>query len=155
MLKWISGHYNSPEILITENGYSDVAGLNDVPRAKYHMDVLNGVLDAMEEGVKVVGYTAWSLMDSFEWPAGYTANFGLYHVDFNSSARTRTPKLSAEVYARICKLNRINFDYSDLRAEFAAKSHAVATTAALAGLGGVTSFLCVVLGSLRVHALIS
>lgn len=100
------------------------------------MDNLNGVLDAIEEGVNVRGYTAWSLMDSFEWPSGYTANFGLYQVDFNSTARTRTAKLSAKVYGRICKLNRINFDYSDLREEFARKegTSAAAATVAMNGL---------------------
>lgn len=121
MLKWISRQYKNPMILVTENGYSEKPGLNDVDRTRYYEDCLNAVLDAIEEGVDVRGYTAWSLMDSFEWSAGYTANFGLYHVDFNSPARTRTPKLSAEVYARICKSNKINFDYSELLQEFARK----------------------------------
>lgn len=121
VLKWISQQYHNPYIFVTENGYSEKPALNDVDRSEYHMANLNAVLDAIEDGVNVRGYTAWSLMDSFEWPSGYTANFGLYHVDFKSPARTRTAKLSAEVYARICKLNRINFDYSDLKEEFARK----------------------------------
>lgn len=124
VLKWIDEHFNRPYILITENGYSGKPGLNDVDRTKYHVNVLNGVLDAMEEGVNVGGYTAWSMIDSMEWGAGYTINFGLYHVDFNSPERTRTAKLSAKVYSRICQLNQINFDYSDLSLEFEGKSHA-------------------------------
>lgn len=148
--------YNNPYILVTENGYSEKSGLNDVGRTEYHMDNLNGVLDAIEEGVNVRGYTAWSLMDSFEWPAGYTANFGLYHVDLKSPERTRTPKLSAKVYARICKLNRINFDYSDLRREFALKAGSFNSGAAAAAamrrfgvwglvatFGGIFVLLCV------------
>lgn len=131
VLKWISKHYNNPYILVTENGYSAKPGMNDVDRTEYHVENLNAVLDAIEEGVNVRGYTAWSLMDSFEWPSGYTANFGLYHVDFNSSSRTRTPKLSAKVYGRICKLNRINFDYSDLREEFARKEAQGASSSAV------------------------
>lgn len=115
--------------MVTENGYSAKPGLNDVDRAEYHMHNLNGVLDAIEEGSNVHGYTAWSLIDSFEWPAGYTTNFGLYHVDFNSPIKTRTAKLSAKVYGRICKLNRINFDYSDLKDEFARREKAANSSA--------------------------
>lgn len=121
VLKWIVKQYDNPYIVVTENGYSEKPGLNDVDRSEYHIANLDAVLDAIREGMNVRGYTAWSLMDSFEWNSGYTANFGLYHVDFKSPARTRTAKLSAKVYGRICKLNRINFDYSDLKEEFARK----------------------------------
>lgn len=142
-LKWIDARYNRPYILITENGYSGKPGLNDVERTKYHVNILNGVLDAIEEGVNVGGYTAWSLIDSMEWSAGYTANFGLYHVDFNSPERTRTAKLSAKVFSRISKLNRINFDYSELSREFAAKSHAGGVSGYLGLVVSIVGVLCV------------
>lgn len=122
-------------------------------RTQYHMDNLNGVLDAIEEGVNVRGYTAWSLMDSFEWPSGYTANFGLYQVDFNSTARTRTAKLSAKVYGRICKLNRINFDYSDLREEFARKEGTKSAAAATVAMNGLTVWALVATTTIIVKVL--
>lgn len=36
LLKWIRNEYNNPEIVITENGYSDTGGLNDCKRIEYH-----------------------------------------------------------------------------------------------------------------------
>lgn len=50
-------------------------------------------------------------MDSFEWKAGFTEKFGMYHVDFKHPNKTRTPKLSAKVYSHIVKTKRIDLDH--------------------------------------------
>lgn len=60
-------------MIITENGYSDRGTLNDQDRITYYKQYLSALLEAIyEDGVKVVGYTAWSLLDNFEWARGYT-----------------------------------------------------------------------------------
>jgi len=55
--------------------------------------------------VNVVGYTAWSFMDNFEWAQGYTERFGLHWVDFNDPKRPRIPKKSTECYKEIMAMS--------------------------------------------------
>ncbi|KAJ8963366.1 hypothetical protein NQ318_018839 [Aromia moschata] len=102
LLNWLKENYNDPEIIITENGYSDDgSSLDDDGRISYHQRYLSNIRLAMEDGVKVVGYTAWSLMDNFEWIQGYRERFGFYSVNFNDPDRTRTPKKSVDYYKNI------------------------------------------------------
>ena len=57
------------------------------------------------DGVDLRGYSAWSLMDNFEWLNGYTVKFGLYHVDFNNTNRPRTARASARYYTEVITNN--------------------------------------------------
>ena len=44
-LKWIRDRFNDPEIIITENGFSDNAGnLDDLMRVYYYKHNINNVL---------------------------------------------------------------------------------------------------------------
>lgn len=36
LLNWIRDEYNNPEVIITENGFSDLGGLNDCRRINYY-----------------------------------------------------------------------------------------------------------------------
>lgn len=98
-------------VYVTENGVSDKGGMNDVKRVEYFNSYLTAILSAIKDGCNVKGYIAWSLMDSYEWKAGYTEKFGLYHVDFSSANKTRTPKMSAKVFSKIAQTNRIDYSY--------------------------------------------
>jgi len=100
LLNWIKDHYEDPDILITENG---LCTDDDDKRINYIRDYLSYVRDAMDEdGVKVFGYTVWSIIDNFEWQLGYTQKYGLYEVDFNDENRPRTARPSAEFYTKVC-----------------------------------------------------
>jgi beta-glucosidase len=57
----------------------------------------------VDEGIPVLGYTQWSLLDNFEWAQGYKERFGLVHVDFETGKRT--PKQSAAWYAEVIRSN--------------------------------------------------
>ena len=83
-------------VLVTEHG---MATPDDTLRAGFIEPSLRGLLDVMDDGVPVLGYLHWSLMDNFEWIFGYGLQFGLHEVDRETFVRT--PKPSAEVYARV------------------------------------------------------
>lgn len=86
--------------------------MNDVKRVDYFNSYLTAIHTAINrDGCNIKGYIAWSLMDSFEWKAGFTEKFGLYHVDFNHPNRTRTPKRSAFIYSQIAKTKQIDKNY--------------------------------------------
>jgi len=104
LLNWVKNTYGNPDIIITENGYTDLGGVDDPKRLQYHQDYLSYIRDSMEQdGVKVFGYTAWSLMDNYEWASGYTQKFGLFSVDFNSAGRNRTIKQSGTWYSQVTR----------------------------------------------------
>nr|ADK12988.1 beta-glucosidase [Reticulitermes flavipes] len=107
-LNWIANEYGNPPIYITENGFSDYGGLNDTDRVLYYTEHLKEMLKAIHiDEVNVVGYTAWSLVDNFEWLRGYTERFGIHEVNFNDPSRPRVPKESAKVLTEIFNTRRI------------------------------------------------
>ena len=66
---------------------------------------LAGLLNAIDDGVPVIGYLHWTLLDNFEWIFGFDKQLGLVAVDRNTF--DRSPKPSAEVYGRIARANTI------------------------------------------------
>ena len=62
--------------------------VNDLDRLSYYNTHLNAVHNAIEQGVVIHGYFAWSLMDNFEWAEGYLKRFGIVYVDYKTQQRT-------------------------------------------------------------------
>jgi beta-glucosidase len=59
----------------------------------------------MDDGVPVLGYIHWSLIDNFEWVSGFAPKLGLASVD--PKTFVRTPKPSAAVFAAIARRNAL------------------------------------------------
>ena len=55
--------------------------------------------------MNIKAYTAWSLLDKFEWDEGYSERFGLYYVDFRDKNKPRYPKASVQYYKSIISSN--------------------------------------------------
>ncbi len=101
-LLWLRQRYGALPLYVTENGaaFDDPpprgGTLDDPERVDYLRTHLAAVRTAIEQGVDVRGYFAWSLLDNFEWAQGYAKRFGLVHVD--RATQARTPKASARFY---------------------------------------------------------
>ena len=113
VLERLRRDYASPEVLITENGVPDDVSDSGQPTAdRARVDFLRQHLRAVHqtigEGSRVTGYHAWSLLDNFEWAAGYSQRWGLVQVDFNTLARS--PKTSASWYSAVARNNSIPGD---------------------------------------------
>ncbi|KAM7273902.1 hypothetical protein ACFE04_028566 [Oxalis oulophora] len=102
LLLYTKYKYNNPVIYVTENGIDEVNNsthsleeeLVDDFRIDYFRDHLCFLQTAIEDGVNVKGYFAWSLLDNFEWSSGYTVRFGINYVDYKNGLK-RYPKSSA------------------------------------------------------------
>ncbi|MEM9329036.1 MAG: family 1 glycosylhydrolase, partial [Bacteroidota bacterium] len=93
-----------PTIVMTENGCSSddhpVKGVVDDPdRVSFYRDYLTECHKAIENGVKLEGYFAWSFFDNFEWASGYRPRFGLNYVDYETFERI--PKSSALWFKKV------------------------------------------------------
>lgn len=88
---WLYGSVK--QLMITENGAAfadkvEDGKIRDHKRVAYFQTHLKALLKAKKEGINVKGYFAWTLTDNFEWNLGYSARFGLVHVDFKTQLRT-------------------------------------------------------------------
>lgn len=108
MLRWIKKRYDNVPVLILENGFADDGRIDDFERTAYIKDHLQAVLNAMNDDCNVVGYSAWSLMDSFEWLSGYTLKMGLYSVNLTSPQKERIPKLSGKYYKKVIETRKLD-----------------------------------------------
>lgn len=107
-LVWIKHRYGDLPLYVTENGaaFDDPPAplngrIHDPQRVRFFRDHLRAARRAIDAGVDLRGYFAWSLLDNFEWSLGYAIRFGIVHVDY--ATQRRTLKDSAEFYSRVIR----------------------------------------------------
>jgi len=108
MLKHIHDEYAPPAIYITENGaaFDDVVtgdAVHDDRRVAFYQHYLANCHRAIQDGIPLKGYFAWSLLDNFEWAEGYSKRFGLIYVDY--ATQKRIIKDTAKWYAQTIRDN--------------------------------------------------
>lgn len=97
---FIHERYRLP-VVVTESGMANddrvqEGKVHDRERIDFLYKYLTACARAVEEGVPVLGYFLWSLMDNFEWAEGYDKRFGIVYVDYET--QQRVPKYSAYWY---------------------------------------------------------
>ena len=118
-LLWVKKLYGDIPQYVTENGAAffdpptarqttQGPRVNDPLRVDYFRTHLRAIHDAIDQGVDLRGYCAWSLMDNMEWSLGYSKRFGIVHVNFETLERTL--KDSAHFYARVIASNGTALD---------------------------------------------
>ena len=112
VLEWLRTEYAPREIMITENGAafpepSLAAGaetVDDRERTRFLADHLAVAARAVEDGIPLTGFYAWSLLDNYEWAEGYAQRFGIVHVDYPT--QRRIVKRSGRLYQALLEVHR-------------------------------------------------
>lgn len=107
-IRFFHERYGLP-IMVTENGMADKdvvssdGEVHDGKRISFIREYLQNVKRAVAEGIPVLGYQYWSVMDNFEWTHGYEPRFGLTYIDYKT--KQRILKDSAYEYKKIIESN--------------------------------------------------
>jgi len=97
---------------VTETGialhdYTDPAGqIVDDERIAFFDSHVRAAHQAMTNGVPLIGFFPWSLLDNFEWAWGYAYRYGMYYVEYGT--QERRPKHSARWYATVTRANGLD-----------------------------------------------
>lgn len=106
--------YQPGPMYITENGaaFDDEltadGEVNDTRRLNFYRDYLAQAHRAIQDGIPLQGYFAWSLLDNFEWAEGYAKRFGLTYVDYETQRRIL--KASGKWYSEVIRNNGFTID---------------------------------------------
>ncbi|MCE9616000.1 MAG: beta-glucosidase [Lentisphaerae bacterium] len=111
-LKRLNQRYGPRTFIVTENGLykkdetlAEDGTCDDHDRVDYLRTHVAALQDAIASGVDIRGYCIWSLMDNFEWSAGFTARYGLFFTDYPT--QKRVAKSSARWYRDFLKEGRL------------------------------------------------
>jgi beta-glucosidase len=103
----VRDRYGDIPLYITENGAAFYdpptpidGGIEDPLREHYLREHLRAAHDAIRQGVDLRGYYVWSLLDNYEWSAGYAP---VRHRACRLRHAGATPKRSARFYADVIR----------------------------------------------------
>uniref|UniRef100_K3X8D8 Beta-glucosidase n=1 Tax=Globisporangium ultimum (strain ATCC 200006 / CBS 805.95 / DAOM BR144) TaxID=431595 RepID=K3X8D8_GLOUD len=89
IIKWTHAHDPNADILLTENGWCGNDTIENMDQLWYYQTYLGQVHKAITEfKIPVIGYTAWSFVDNYEW-GSFKPRFGLYYVNFTSQTGSK------------------------------------------------------------------
>ena len=91
-LEMIKENYSQIKLYITENGLGDEdpvieGAVCDIPRINFINDHLVAVKEAIDRGVHIKGYYAWSAIDLLSWLNGYKKQYGFIYVDHKNDLK--------------------------------------------------------------------
>jgi beta-glucosidase len=93
LLLRLKNEYSFPALMITENGaafHDELSAdgcVHDEGRRHFLQVHFDAAARALAEGVPLKGFFVWSLMDNFEWAAGYDLRYGITYVNFETQQR--------------------------------------------------------------------
>lgn len=114
VIKWTHLHDVQAKILLTENGWCGNATIENMDQLWYYHTYLHQVVKAIHDGIPIIGYTAWSFLDNYEW-GSFNPRFGLFYVDYPSQTGskdgyspkdedlTRIPRPAAHLIAQVAQ----------------------------------------------------
>ncbi|KAM9331840.1 klotho [Pholidichthys leucotaenia] len=108
LLYWVNAEYDKPPIFVVQSGWYVLGNTKtEDPKHMYYLKsfIAEALKSIIIDRVNVIGYTAWSLIDGFEWHREYGIRRGLYYVDFNTLDMKREPKTSATFYRNVIQKN--------------------------------------------------
>jgi beta-glucosidase len=134
VLEFTASRTGDLPLYVTENGaaypLNEDDPTDDPQRVSFFLRHLEAALTAIERGVPLRGYFAWSLLDNFEWAHGYTPRFGLVHVDYETLERRI--RRSGKFLAQAAQRGFPATDASRVAEEEVPKLSAIATPADIA-----------------------
>jgi len=107
MLMHLDRRYGLP-VVVSENGVDDRRDDGRAPA--YLVEHLARLRRAIADGADIRGYFYANLIDGFDWNRGTKPRFGLYAVEPDDPAKTRTPRQAASTYAAITAAGDIPAD---------------------------------------------
>ncbi|TDH66872.1 hypothetical protein CCR75_007488 [Bremia lactucae] len=120
-IKWLHAVDPSTDILLTENGWCGNEEIHNYDQLWYHQEYVAQVYKALVEyQIPIIGYTAWSFLDNYEW-GSFSPRFGLYYVNYSSNTESqdevydpkstgleRIPRPAAKWFSHVAKTKCID-----------------------------------------------